>query len=99
MWCEETSPTPSEVREIVLNTPRITWPSYLSIDKKIEYVDAAMKKREYKFGSWRGFYTFSMADIVQDVNKDLELTNQYVRGEASGCWCVKWPRKKNWVLM
>jgi len=85
MWCEETSPTPEEVRDIVLNTPRITWPSYLSTARKIEYIDAAMKKRDYKFGSWRGFYKFFMAEIVQDINKDLGLINQYVRGEGSGC--------------
>ena len=85
MWCEETSPTRDEVREIVLNTPRIQWPSYLSTERKLEYIEASMKNRDYKFGSWRGFYTFFMADMVQDVNKDLGLINQYIRGEASGC--------------
>ena len=83
--CEETSPSRDEVREIVLNTPRIQWPKYISTDRKLEYIEASLKNRDYKFGSWRGFYTFCMADIVHAVNKDLRLTNQYVHGEASGC--------------
>tara|TARA_R110002074_G_scaffold45509_1_gene117667 strand:- start:311 stop:571 length:261 start_codon:yes stop_codon:yes gene_type:complete len=84
-YCEDTSPTRDEAREIIFNLPVIKWPNHLTDERKRVCIENAMKNRDYKFGSWRGFYTFFLADIIHDVNAEIALTNQYIRGEAAGC--------------
>lgn len=80
---EYTSPTIDEVRDILHNSEHIKW-ERVSDDFKNNLVEAAIKNVDGKFGSWRGFSTFTHADLVRYIN-DRIPSSQEMRQVANGC--------------
>ena len=70
---EHTSPTDDEVREI------------LRIEFGLRYdsiIEQAMDSIDRKYGSWRGFYTFTLKEMSDFITKNI---NQEVRQIGNGC--------------
>lgn len=80
---EYTSPTVDEVRDILYNSKDIKWETVSESYKK-KLIEDAMQSLDWKFGSWRGFSTFTRADLVRYINGRIPYS-QEMRQIANGC--------------
>ena len=80
--CDKTSPTRTDVYDILVSNKYIQW-STVPPKLKERLIQNALDEIGPNFGPWREFYTFYLKVLVNYIK--VRLPNQRIVGEGHGC--------------